>query len=289
MSIDSTFDTPESFDSNSEKSPETLEREIDAQRSSIGNIVDALEGKFSPGQLLDQALSYGKGTGGEFFSNLGDTVKANPVPTVLTSVGVLWLMMGQNRRPSTLSGVSSTSSSASSSLNHLGERITDMAHSVTDSFGSAKSRIGETAQRMKDKAGNVSDSVTDKLSATGERLNRGSHDAGDTLHEQTRKAQSGLNYMLREQPLALAAIGIALGAAIGAALPSTQRENQLMGQASDKVTEKVKQTATEGYEKVSQEAKAVVDDVKTAPEPPPAGGDKTPPTGTTRDMSSGLG
>ena len=256
MSIDSTFETPEAFDSDSQKSPETLEREIDAQRSSIGNIVDALEGKFSPGQLLDQALSYGKGTGSAFFSNLGDTVKANPLPTVLTSVGLLWLMASQNRRPSP--------AGESSSLDHLGQRISTMAHSVTDTFDSAKTRLEETAHRMKEKAGQVTDGVSEKLTATGERISHSSHDASATLHEQSRRARSGLDYMLREQPLALAAIGIALGAALGAALPSTERENQLMGQASDKLTEKVRQTASEGYEKVAQEAKAVISEATPA-------------------------
>ncbi|MCI8209818.1 hypothetical protein AUC61_09745 [Pseudomonas sp. S25] len=281
MSIDSTFETPESFDNDSRKSPETLEREIDAQRSSIGNIVDALEGKFSPGQLLDQALSYGKGTGGEFFSNLGNTVKTNPLPTVLTSVGLLWLMMGQNRSPSVSSG--------SSGLDHLGNRISTMAHSVTDTFDSAKSRIEETAQRMKEKAGQLSEGVGEKLSSTGDSLNRSSHDARDVLHEQTRNVQSGLDYMLREQPLALAAIGIALGAALGAVLPSTQRENQMMGQASDSLTEKVKQTASEGYEKVAQEAKAAVGEVKSAVQPPPGAGPSNSPAQPGVDMSSGLG
>ncbi|WP_122710696.1 DUF3618 domain-containing protein [Pseudomonas viridiflava] len=89
MSIDSSFDTPEHFEEESKKSPETLEREIDQQRSSIGNIVDALEKKMSPGQLVDQALGYVKDNGGEFFGNLGNNVKANPVPAVLTTVGVL--------------------------------------------------------------------------------------------------------------------------------------------------------------------------------------------------------
>lgn len=280
MSIDSTFETPEAFDSDSQKSPETLEREIDAQRSSIGNIVDALEGKFSPGQLLDQALSYGKGTGGEFFSNLGTTVKANPVPTVLTSVGLLWLMMGQNRRPSP--------GGEASSLNHLGERISSMAHSVTDTFDSAKSRLEETAQRMKDKAGQVTGEVSDKLSVTSERLSQGSHDASDSLHEQSRKARSSLNYMLQEQPLALAAIGIALGAVLGAALPSTEKENQMMGQVSDKLTDKVMQTATEGYEKVAQEARTAINEVKTATQPSTTGSSAAYP-GSSSETSSGLG
>jgi ElaB/YqjD/DUF883 family membrane-anchored ribosome-binding protein len=254
MSIESSFETTESFAVESEKSPETLEREIDAQRSSIGNIVDALESKFSPGQLVDQALAYAKGNGREFFGNLGNTIKANPVPTVLTSVGLLWLMLGQNRNPVPSSAATG---SGASSLGHLGERLSDMAHNVTDSLGSARSRIEETAHRMKDKASDVTEkasnltgSVSDKLSSAGQRLNMGSHDASDALQEQARKAQSSFNYMLREQPLALAAIGIALGAAIGAALPATQREDQLMGQASDHLTDKARQVATEGYEKV---------------------------------------
>jgi ElaB/YqjD/DUF883 family membrane-anchored ribosome-binding protein len=283
MSIDSSFETEESFDAESEKSPETLEREIDAQRSSIGNIVDALESKFSPGQLVDQALAYAKGNGGEFFGNLGNTVKANPVPTLLTSVGLLWLIMGNNRSPAPSSGTSS--------LGHMGERISDMAHNMTDTLGSAKARIEETARRMKDKASDVTDkashltdSVSETLSSTGQRLDMGSHNASNQLQEQARKAQSTFNYMLREQPLALAALGIALGAAMGAALPSTEREDRLMGQASDQLTEKAKQVATDGYDKVKEMGKDIADEAQAPPSTPSmktaSSGNSAPNSGT---------
>lgn len=99
MSIDSSFDTPENFEAQSQKSPEALEQEIDEQRSNIGNIVDALEKKISPGQWVDQALAYARENGGEFAGNLGNNVKANPVPAILASVSILWLMMG-SRTPS---------------------------------------------------------------------------------------------------------------------------------------------------------------------------------------------
>ena len=279
MSIDSSFESEESFASDSEKSPETLEREIDAQRSSISNIVDALESKFSAGQLLDQALSYTKGNGGEFFGNLGNTIKANPVPTVLTSVGLLWLMMGQNSR-------NHSATAGASSLGHLGEQISSVAHTVTDTFNDAKSRIGDTAQRMKEKAAQVTDKAshlgekaTQTLSETGQTLNSSSDHVTDTLQQQARKAQSGLDYMLREQPLAVAAIGIALGAVIGAALPSTDRENRIMGQASDDLTEKAKSLASEGYEKVSQFGKEAVGQ--------PSGNAEA--SAQKADLSSGLG
>ena len=87
------------FEIESQKSPETIEREIDAQRASIGNIVDALESKFTPGQVFDQALSFMQSNGTTFLSNLGTSVRNNPVPAVVTSVGLLWLMMSQNRPP----------------------------------------------------------------------------------------------------------------------------------------------------------------------------------------------
>src|SRR3546814_12525543 len=90
--------THNQVDVEAQKDPDTLEREIDQQRAEIGNIVHALESKLSPGQMIDTALGYAKGGGGEFLHNLTDTVKANPVPTLLTSVGLVWLMAGQNRR-----------------------------------------------------------------------------------------------------------------------------------------------------------------------------------------------
>lgn len=283
MSIDSSFATEESFDrpnstytgTEAHTSPETLEREIDARRANIGSLVDALESKLSPGQLIDEALAYSKRNGGEFFGNLGTTVRANPVPMVLTGVGLLWLMMSQNRPPSAADGASSHGSSV---LGGLGESVSTMADSLTDTFGNAKARVEETANRMKEKAshlgdkargysGNVSDmgaGVSDKVSAAGQRLNASAHDAGDALRRQGENLQSSLGYMLKEQPLALAAIGIALGAAIGAALPATTRENQLMGRASDRMTDKAKSMASDGYDKAAEAGKGFVEEVKAS-------------------------
>jgi hypothetical protein len=291
MSIDSSFATEESFDrpvrpdlgAESEKSPETLEREIDARRANIGSLVDALESKLSPGQLIDEALAYSKRNGGEFFGNLGTTVRANPVPMVLTGVGLLWLMMSQNRPPSASNGPSM--------LDSLGNSVRHMTDSVTDTFDNAKARVQQTANRMKEQASDLGDkaqdysgsisemgeSVSDKVSAASGRLNATAHDASDALRRQGQNLQSSLSYMLKEQPLALAAIGIALGAAVGAALPATAKENQLMGRASDRITDKAQTMASDGYDKAAQAGKGFVDEVKASvsqakavkPEDPP--------------------
>jgi hypothetical protein len=68
---------------------------------------------------------------------------------------------------------------------------------------------------------------------------QGSHDLGDQFSR-----------LLKEQPLMMAAAGIALGAMLGAALPSTSTEQRVMGKTSAGLTDKARQKAREGYETV---------------------------------------
>lgn len=81
------------------RSPEQIERDLAAKRSRIDDTIDALQEKLSPGQLLDQGLGYLRGGGAsEFGSNLGRTVRDNPVPIALVGIGLTWLMTsGQSR------------------------------------------------------------------------------------------------------------------------------------------------------------------------------------------------
>lgn len=85
--------------------PEHIEREIERDRQRIGAKLDEIQNRMSPGQLIDEAIAYAKGSGGaEFLSNLGSNVKTNPMPVALLGVSLAWLMAGQNGNQSTSSG-----------------------------------------------------------------------------------------------------------------------------------------------------------------------------------------
>lgn len=72
-----------------------IEREIAEDRRRIEDRLDAIQQRMSPGQLVDQVLTYAKTSGGgEYASNLGAAVKNNPVPMALVGVGLAWLMAG---------------------------------------------------------------------------------------------------------------------------------------------------------------------------------------------------
>ena len=237
----------------SEKSPEQIKREIDAQRASIGNIVDRLESRFTPGQMIDQAWGMMQNNGSTFISNLGTSVRNNPVPAVLTSVGLLWLMMSPNRPPVPQPGYQT-------GPNQVSEWVDDVA----DGFDSAREHVHKTAdsikegyQSLKDKATHLGDNVsaaTDSLSSAvhgaSDSLSHAMHGASERLTRNSQVLGQQFNQLLREQPLVVAAAGIALGALIGAALPTTSTEQRYMGRTSAGLVEKVKQQAQEGYEAV---------------------------------------
>ncbi len=270
------------LDIEAQKSPEQIEREIDAQRASIGNIVDQLESKFTPGQMFDQAWGMLQNNGSTFVSNLGTSVRNNPVPAVLTSVGLLWLMMSQNRppvrQPSYRSGPDE-------------DRAGQWADGVADTFDSAREHLHQTGdslkegyQSLKGSASHLSDSLGENLGAAGEGISHAMHEASDRLAHNTQVVGQQFNRMLKEQPLMVAAAGIALGALLGAALPSTQTEQRYMGRTSAGLADKVKQQAREGYEAVRDTVTKTTEQTAQASSPTP-----DTHTASAADLSKGLG
>ncbi|WP_030129337.1 DUF3618 domain-containing protein [Pseudomonas sp. QTF5] len=233
------------FETEAAKSPETIEREIDAQRENIGHIVDALESKFTPGQMFDQALLMMQSNGSTFLTNLGTSVRNNPVPAVLTSVGLMWLMMSQNRPPTP----------REYSVEPDVDWADDLAEGLTDGMDSARQRLHNTTDSIKDsyqavkgKAAHLSDS----LHAKTDHLSHAVHDTSDRLARRTHEMGDQFSHLLKEQPLMMAAVGIAVGALLGAALPTTATERRYLGRTSASLTGKVKQQAREGYEAVRE-------------------------------------
>jgi len=240
--------TGNQINAEAQKDPAVLEREIDEQRAEINEIVHALENKLSPGELIDTALSYVKGGSGEFFSNLSNTVKANPVPAVLTSVGLIWLMAGQNRQPPLHTGSSLGGSSTGPSVK---DRLTEKV-----------SGLKQHATEVRDKTSQVGHEVAASIADVRHRVGDSSHHAAETLRHKADRARGGFNYLLTEQPLALGAIGIALGALLAASVPHTRREDELLGGASDKLADNLRHKAEEGYQKASAVGKEVADQVR---------------------------
>jgi ElaB/YqjD/DUF883 family membrane-anchored ribosome-binding protein len=256
------------------RSPEEIEASIRRTRADIDATLRALEQRLTPRQLMDEGMNYLRQSGGaEFVSNLRHSVKDNPMPVTLAGIGLAWLMISDRRDRRSSHGMQAsagdtdthTASDADSDTDTRG-RQSEAAGSVKDKLSSAGQKLSETTQRAGQKLSETRQQVGQKLSETrqqvGQKLSQTTEGGRLTLDEtkaragelaqrardQVQRVQGGLQNLLREQPLALGAIGLAIGAVIAASAPRTRKEDELMGEASDRLTDRVSEAGKEQLE-----------------------------------------
>lgn len=78
---------------NLEKDADALASDVASERARVEETVESLRHRLSPGQLLDEVIRHGRAPASDLMASLGKTVSANPVPTALIGIGLLWLML----------------------------------------------------------------------------------------------------------------------------------------------------------------------------------------------------
>ncbi len=73
--------------------PSRIEHDLEQTRSRLGGNLNELQNRLSPGQVLDDAVTYFRGNeGADFGRSLLESVRGNPLPAALTGIGLAWLM-----------------------------------------------------------------------------------------------------------------------------------------------------------------------------------------------------
>lgn len=220
----------ESMKADMHKDPRELEHEADQARNHMEHTLDVLQRRLSPGELLDQVIRTIRQNGGDFGSNLATQVRNNPLPTLLTSAGLTWLIAASSRPP---------------------EHDYEYGYGEGSSAGrSVRDRASSAAASAHEKA----DHLRDAAYRTRSRLSHGSRRSAESVRD-------GYEYLLHEQPILLGALAVATGAAIGALLPATETEDRLMGETRDETVERLKR---EGERRTEQAKTAAADVAESA-------------------------
>jgi len=243
----------ENFREDSEKAPKDLEQEIDGVRKHMEHTLDLLERKLSPGEMIDSVLNIARGEGGSFARNLTTQVQNNPLPTLLTGVGMLWLMSASNRPPS--QGRRSGDGQAHKAMHETIGGARDATRRAQEGGQELGERAHEWSERMSGAAAQAGHGMHDMADSMRERAGR----AGRSAREGFRGMESQYGNLMQEQPLLLGALGLALGAALGAMVPRTEAENELMGEYSDRVKRKAADESRQGYQLARDTAERVAD------------------------------
>jgi ElaB/YqjD/DUF883 family membrane-anchored ribosome-binding protein len=248
----------------SARRPEEILAEIDRTRHEMDYTLSAIEHRLTPGQLVDQGIDYLRHSGAnEFVHNLAGQVKYNPLPVTLVGIGLTWLMAAGKKQPD----YGSTSYGTG-----LGERAGQMKDKVAEGTQAMRARASAAGHAASEKFGAMRDRATAASQSAKERIGA----MGTSACHQVDRAKSGAEYMMREQPLALGAIGVAIGALLAALAPRTREEDELMGETRDRLVDQAKEVGQEKLEQAKELATAAMKDAgsqasKTAESKPSSG------------------
>ncbi len=262
-------------DHDNQRSPEEIEKDINQSRERLDSTLHEIEERFSPQQLLNTSYEYLRhGGANEFVANLSTTIKQNPLPFLVTTAGLGWMMLsqrqpnqGQHRYASDTDqrfytgGQSNTHGGHGSpgipvhegthpnaAMHSPPAGIADGSEHHSDSQGrmskakDSAQHLGQkakqTAQQWGDKAHHMGDNMRDSTS----HLQHGAHDSLHNMGQRARRTESQASDFIQEHPLVVGALGFALGAALGGIFPATKKEDEYMGEYRDRVMHKAAET-----------------------------------------------
>lgn len=195
-------------------------------------------------------------------TNLGETIRDNPLPVALIGAGLGWLLMAGMRgghphhehRPhhdhgpgdghAAHHGGGGMADAARSALGSVGEK-------AQDAYGSARRAAGDTWSAARDHASHL-----------GETVRHRTRDWSDAAAGRAQEACRSVGEMIEERPLLLGAAGLIIGAGLGAMLPRTRYEDELLGETRDSLKRSAEELGREHWEKAQHVVEKTVETVR---------------------------
>jgi len=194
-----------------------LQQEADVARAGLSSALEELRQSVTTTAITNGAMTFAKEGSNAVARAAVDRAMASPVAAMMIGAGLLMLMVGDKK--------------VGSAVGSLVEQGKSAVKSATDAATSTVSGLADKVTGSADKA---SGQVKDAL-AEGQQQGQQVLQQAQQLFEQNR---GKLEQFAQEQPILVAALGVAFGAALGASLPLTKAEQQYLADPAKKVASK---------------------------------------------------
>ena len=248
-----------------------IRNEIEHTRSEMSDTLDAILRRLSPSELANQIMGYFNGPKA-FASNLGNTVKENPIPIALLGIGLAWLMASSSSRYASRTRdyeemIPETTSPEQEERSRVKEKVEGAVGTVREKMSEVSQSIKGTTEKMKEKVWSARDRAKQARERIGDTAAGAGQQAGRlsvVTRHQAQRVKSGVTYLWNEQPFVLAAMGFAVGAVLGMSLPHTRMEDEAMGQTRDQLKEQAKEKWEQGKETVKGAAQSAQETITSS-------------------------
>jgi hypothetical protein len=196
-----------------------LQQEADAARVGLSSALDELKSSVTTTALTNGAMTFAKEGSSAVAKAAVDRAIANPLAAMLIGAGVFMLMSTRKDGTSPLSDlVDSGKTAIKNAVGTAGETASMAAAAASDAVTGLAERASEQAQ--------------DAMARSQERGQGLTARGREQAHKLLEQGQSTFEQFAQEQPILVAALGVAVGAALGASLPLTRAEHDYLGEAA---------------------------------------------------------
>jgi uncharacterized protein DUF3618 len=248
------------------KSPLEIERDIADTRAELGELLDEIERKLAPRQLLERGMDMLKDTMSGDARGLGETLRQHPVPLVLIGVGVGWMLLSEGARSRVSEGAGNLARQLRDKVKG-GMTSTEPPEPVT--YASKEPAAGYAYARQK--SGRVMGEAQERFSRVGDAARQGMERASDyagAAGARLNDVRSRIGAVVEDRPLVLGALGILAGAVVALLLPRSEIEERFVGSAGEEVRRRAahlgREAADRAQEVVERTADAAADAVRDA-------------------------
>lgn len=257
-----------------------IEDDLQRTRDRMDRRLSELQERLTPGQLLDDAVGYLRRSGGaDFARNLMTSVQNNPLPTLVTGIGLAWLMVSGTQPPAPAgragAGRAAAGDDLESRLRAAEGRVVRMAEETEDAYRERREEARATALGLAREAQETAEAFGRRIEDAAAAARRGVHDLRDMASATAGQVGSGAQYAgeqvargagaareagqatlaaVSDNPLLLGGLGVAVGALLGALVPQSEREGAALGEVADEVKEAAGEVAQQAMERGSEVA-----------------------------------
>ena len=261
------------------KTPAEIEADIRRTRAEMDETFDALGTRLHPDYIKEQAKDAIRSTARDAGSSMIDTLRDNPVPSLIAALSVGWLIakggkdsrdydydraysVPYDRYGRPLSGYDRYRADYYADPTARAAYAGTYAGGTYDSGSSLADQASGAAADAKAKAGQAAGKVQDAASDAADTVSREAQHLAQQAQRYGRRAENWLERQINQNPIGVGAAALAAGALVGLAVPGTDWEDEQLGQKSDELMRKAKSAAEEKLDQAKQVASEVADEAK---------------------------
>jgi hypothetical protein len=264
------------------------EREAEATRHRLADTLNELHDRLTPGDILNEVLSYGRSGGGAFFRAATTAARQNPIPAILIGTGCAMFMaektgltqrlaprpdsgrdfrhsaaaMGEHHGPggSMGSAMAETAETVKGQASSMAEgarnRAAAVGSAVSDTAAAAANRVSDAAGSVSDRVSGAAAAASDAAASAAQQARQGARQAGDAVTGAADQLAQGAREA-RERVSGVAS-ELAQGARdVGAA---AQEFSTAMGEQITDTAERARQQAANAARQAKAKAQSLIEE-----------------------------